>query len=61
MFDDLPPFMTVRQAADVLQVGRSKGYELTAEWEHSGGQSGPDRSRPEKNLTGNDFIKGVLR
>jgi hypothetical protein len=28
---------------------------------YSGGQLNPDRSRPEKNLTGNDFIKGVLR
>ena len=40
MFDDLPPFMTVRQVADVLQVSRTKGYELTVEWERSGGKSG---------------------
>ena len=33
MLDDLPPFMTVEQAADVLQLGRSKTYELTVEWE----------------------------
>ena len=40
MLDDLPPFMTVGQAADVLQLGRSKTYELTVEWERTGGQSG---------------------
>ena len=28
---------------------------------YSGGQFSPDWSRPEKNLTGNDFIKGTLR
>ena len=40
MFDDLPPFMTVVQAAEVLQIGRSKAYELTVEWERTGGRSG---------------------
>jgi excisionase family DNA binding protein len=40
MFDDLPPFMTVEQAAKVLQIGRSKAYELTVEWERTGGKSG---------------------
>ncbi len=40
MFEDLPPFLTVEQAAEVLQLGRSKTYELTTEWEDSGGQSG---------------------
>ncbi len=40
MFEDLPPFLTVEQAAEVLQLGRSKTYELTTEWERSGGQSG---------------------
>ena len=40
MFDDLPPFMTVEQSAKVLQIGRSKAYELTVEWERSGGHSG---------------------
>lgn len=40
MFEDLPPFMTVSQAAKVLQLGRSKTYELTVEWERSGGKSG---------------------
>ena len=40
MLDDLPPFMTVEQAAKVLQLGRSKTYELTVEWERTGGASG---------------------
>lgn len=38
--DDLPPFMTVLQVSRVLQLGRSKTYELTVEWEHTGGESG---------------------
>ncbi|MEO1058636.1 MAG: helix-turn-helix domain-containing protein [Actinomycetota bacterium] len=32
--------MTVEQAAQVLQIGRSKAYALTGEWECSGGDSG---------------------
>lgn len=40
MLDDLPPFMTVEQAAKVLQLGRSKTYELTVEWELSSGATG---------------------
>ena len=40
MLDDLPPFLTVEQAAGVLQLGRSKTYELTVEWERSNGQRG---------------------
>jgi excisionase family DNA binding protein len=40
MLDDLPPFMTVEQAAKVLQLGRSKTYELTVEWELTAGKSG---------------------
>ena len=40
MFDELPPFMTVMQAGEVLQIGRSKAYELTVEWERTGGRSG---------------------
>ena len=40
MFDDLPPFMTVVETAKVLQIGRSKAYELTVEWERSCGRSG---------------------
>lgn len=37
---DMPTFLTVEQAAKVLQLGRSKTYELTVEWERSGGRSG---------------------
>lgn len=40
MFDDLPPLLTVEQAAKVLQIGRSKAYELTVEYERTGGVSG---------------------
>lgn len=40
MLDDLPPFMTVAQAAKALQLGRSKTYEMTVEWERTGGLSG---------------------
>jgi hypothetical protein len=40
MLDDLPPFMTVEQAGEVLQFGRSKAYALTVEWERSSGASG---------------------
>jgi excisionase family DNA binding protein len=32
--------MTVEQAAKVLQLGRSKTYELTVEWELTSGLSG---------------------
>jgi excisionase family DNA binding protein len=38
--DELPPFLTVFQAAKVLQIGRSKTYELTVEYECSNGRSG---------------------
>ncbi len=40
VLDNLPPFMTVEQAAKVLQLGRSKAYELTVEFESSAGRSG---------------------
>ena len=40
VFDDLPPFMTIEQAAQVLQLGRSKTYQLSVEWERTGGTSG---------------------
>lgn len=40
MLDDLPAFMTVEQAGRVLQLGRSKSYALTAEWERSRGREG---------------------
>ncbi len=40
MSDELPPFLTVEQAAKVLQLGRSKTYELTVEYDRTGGRSG---------------------
>jgi hypothetical protein len=40
MLDDLPPFLTVEQAARQLQLGRSTAYGLTVEWERTGGRSG---------------------
>ena len=40
MLDDLPPFLTIEQAGKVLQLGRSKTYDLTVEWERTGGTSG---------------------
>ena len=40
VLDDLPPFLTVEQAAKVLQLGRSKTYELTVEFDCSAGRTG---------------------
>ncbi len=40
MLEELPPFLTVEQAAKVLQLGRSKTYELTGEWQRSAGTDG---------------------
>ena len=40
MLDNLPLFLTVEQAARVLQLGRSKMYELTVEWERTNGRAG---------------------
>jgi excisionase family DNA binding protein len=37
---EMPTFLTVEQAARVLQLGRSKAYALTVEWERTGGRSG---------------------
>ena len=37
---ELPRFLTVEQAAKLLQLGRSKTYELTVEWDRTGGHSG---------------------
>ena len=36
----MPKFLTVEQAAKLLQLGRSKAYALTVEWERSGGTTG---------------------
>ncbi len=40
MFEELPPFMTIGQAAAALQLGRSKTYELTIQWERTDGRVG---------------------
>ena len=40
MHDDVPTFMTIEQAAKLLQIGRSKAYVLAAEWERTRGVSG---------------------
>lgn len=40
MFEELPPFMTIAQAAAALQLGRSKTYDLTVEWEKTDGRRG---------------------
>jgi hypothetical protein len=50
----------------VTGVPISRGIEAKLPWllsfkGLSGGQSNIDRQRPEKNLTGNDFIKGSVR
>ena len=37
---ELPSFLTVEQASKLLQLGRSKTYELTVEWERTNGMSG---------------------
>jgi Helix-turn-helix domain len=37
---ELPRFLTVEQAAKLLQLGRSKTYELTVEWERTSGLAG---------------------
>lgn len=33
-------FLTISQTAELLQIGRSKAYALTVEWERTGGRSG---------------------
>jgi hypothetical protein len=33
-------FLTINQTADLLQIGRSKAYALTVEWDRTGGRSG---------------------
>jgi hypothetical protein len=40
VLEELPAFMTVEQAAKAVQLGRSKAYQLTVEWERTGGASG---------------------
>ncbi|MGE3835140.1 MAG: helix-turn-helix domain-containing protein [Acidimicrobiia bacterium] len=33
-------FLKITEVAKLLQIGRSKAYELTVEWERTGGRSG---------------------
>jgi len=33
-------YLTILQTAELLQIGRSKAYALTVEWERTGGRSG---------------------
>lgn len=40
MFEGLPDFLTVEEAAKALRIGRSKSYELTVEWDRSDHTSG---------------------
>ena len=40
MLEGMPPLLTVAQASEVLVLGRSKTYQLTVEWERTGGRSG---------------------
>ena len=36
----VPDFLTVMQAARVLQIGRTKAYAMAQEWRVTGGKSG---------------------
>lgn len=38
--DDLPEFLTVEEAAQVLRIGRTSAYLLTQRWRHTRGESG---------------------
>jgi hypothetical protein len=56
------PFNLLGVTGDAIGRGiRAKLPWLIGFKGYSGGQSDPDWSRPEKNLTGNDFIKGTVR
>lgn len=38
--DELPEFLTVEEAAEVLRISRTSAYLLTQQWRFSKGQSG---------------------
>ena len=38
--DDLPEFLTVEEAAQVLRIGHTSAYLLTQRWRHTRGESG---------------------
>jgi excisionase family DNA binding protein len=40
MLEDLPPFLTVEEAASVLRIGRTSAYVLCQSWLNSGGSTG---------------------
>jgi excisionase family DNA binding protein len=39
-FEDLPEFLTVEEAAEVLRIGRTAAYMLTRRWRDSDGREG---------------------
>jgi hypothetical protein len=39
-FEDLPEFLTVEEAAEVLRIGRTAAYLLTRRWRESEGREG---------------------
>jgi hypothetical protein len=38
--DDLPPLLTVAEAAAFLRIGRSAAYDLTQQWRATAGRTG---------------------
>jgi len=38
--EDLPEFLTVEEAAEVLRISRTSAYLLTQRWRYTRGQSG---------------------
>jgi hypothetical protein len=38
--EDLPPFLTIEQAADVLSISRTAGYALANRWLKTAGDEG---------------------
>lgn len=37
---DLPPLLTIEEAASLLRIGRTKAYAMASEWRQTGGASG---------------------
>ena len=37
---ELPEFLTVEEAADLLRIGRTSAYALAREWRETGGRKG---------------------
>ena len=38
--EELPEFLTVEEAAEVLRIGRTSAYLLAQQWRYSGGRIG---------------------